>query len=88
MNYGHGHRERTLRQGRAALERRIPRTFWIGLIVPAAACATAALAIGPDSLLGWAAVIAVAPAAAAGVAVALVLQDRMRAQPENETARQ
>jgi uncharacterized membrane protein YdbT with pleckstrin-like domain len=64
------------RQEREAAERQMKRRFWIGLAVPAIACAVAALLIGPDSWLGWAAVIAVAPAAAAGVAITFMLQDR------------
>lgn len=63
-------------QQRAADERRMRRMFWTGLIVPAVACVIAALLIGPDSWLGWAVVVAIAPAAAAGVAVAFMLQDR------------
>ena len=73
-------REEARRQQRAADERRMRRMFWIGLIVPAVACTIVALAIGPDSWLGWAAVIATAPAAAAGVAVAFMLQDRAAAR--------
>lgn len=65
-------------QEHEAAERRMRRMFWTGLIVPAVACAATALLIGPDSWLGWAAVIAVLPAAAAGVAVAFMLQDRAR----------
>ncbi|MFD5631600.1 hypothetical protein [Streptomyces sp. NPDC127072] len=68
------------RREREAAERRMKRMFWIGLIVPAIACAVAALLIGPDSWLGWAVVVAVAPAAAAGVAVAFMLQDRRAGQ--------
>lgn len=68
------------RREREAIERRMKRMFWIGLIVPAVACAVAALLIGPDSWLGWAAVIAVAPAAATGVAVVFMLQDRAAAR--------
>lgn len=64
------------RREREAAERQMMRRFWIGLAVPAVACTVAALIIGPDSWLGWAAVIAVAPAAAAGVAITLMLQDR------------
>jgi fatty acid desaturase len=71
-------REEARRQQRAADERRMRRMFWIGLIIPAIACTVAALIIGPDSWLGWAAVIAVAPAAAAGVAITLMLQDRSK----------
>jgi 1,4-dihydroxy-2-naphthoate octaprenyltransferase len=56
------------------------RLFWIGLIVPAVACAVAALLIGPDSWVGWVAVVAVAPAAAAGVAVTITLRDRAAAR--------
>ncbi len=66
------------RREREAAERQMKRRFWIGLLVPAVACATATLLIGPDSWLGWVAVVAVAPAAAAGVAVAVMLQDRRR----------
>lgn len=68
------------RREREAAERRVKRMFWIGLTVPATACAASALLIGPDSWLGWAAVIAVAPAAAAGVAVVFMLQDRRAAR--------
>lgn len=63
-----------------AFERRGKRMFLIGLIVPAIACMVAALLIGPNSWLGWAAVIAVAPAAATGVAVVFMLQDRRAAR--------
>ncbi|MFF2100951.1 hypothetical protein [Streptomyces sp. NPDC058202] len=63
---------------REASERQMKRRFWLGLIVPAATCAIAALLTGPDSRLGWVAVVAVLPAAAAGVAIVLVLQDRRR----------
>lgn len=66
------------RQEREATERQMKRQFWIGLLVPAIACTVAALIIGPDSWLGWAAVVAVAPAAAAGVAIAFMLQDRRK----------
>lgn len=66
------------RREREAAEHRMKRMFWIGLIVPAIACTVAALLIGPDSWLGWAAVIAVGPAAAAGVAVAFMVQDRRK----------
>ncbi|MFC4506666.1 MULTISPECIES: hypothetical protein [Streptomyces] len=52
--------------------------FWTGLVVPAVACAITALVVGPDSWLGWAAVLAVVPAAATGVAVAFMVQDRIR----------
>lgn len=68
------------RREREATERRMRRMFWIGLIVPAAACTIVALAVGPDSWLGWAAVIATAPAAATGVAVVFMLQDRRAAR--------
>lgn len=68
------------RREREAFERRGKRMFLIGLIVPAIACTVAALLIGPDSWLGWAAVIAVVPAAATGVAVAFMLQDRRSGQ--------
>lgn len=61
---------------REATDRRMRRMFWTGLIIPATLCATAAVLIGPNSWLGWAAVLAVAPAAAVGVAVAFILQDR------------
>lgn len=70
--------QRARQEQRAADELRMKRMFWIGLIVPALACTIAALAIGPDSWLGWAAVIAVAPAASTGVAVVLIFQDRRR----------
>lgn len=73
---GYRAREEARRQQRAADERRMRRMFWIGLAIPAVACTIVALAIGPDSWLGWAAVAATAPAAAAGVAVAFMLQDR------------
>jgi 1,4-dihydroxy-2-naphthoate octaprenyltransferase len=66
------------RQQREAAERQMKRKFWTGLLVPAIACTVAALLIGPDSWLGWAAVIAVAPAAAAGVAITFMLQDRRK----------
>jgi len=69
-------REEARRQQRAADDRRMRRMFWTGLLVPAVACAIVALLVGPDSWLGWAAVIATAPTAAAGVAVAFMLQDR------------
>jgi fatty acid desaturase len=69
-------REQARRDQRAADERRMRRLFWVGLLVPAMACAIVALVIGPDSWLGWAAVVATAPAAAACVAVVLMLQDR------------
>jgi 1,4-dihydroxy-2-naphthoate octaprenyltransferase len=69
-------RERARQQEREAFERRGRRMFWTGLVVPAIACTIVALAIGPDSWLGWAAVLATAPAAAAGVAFAFMLQDR------------
>ncbi|MGW1616362.1 hypothetical protein ACWCQZ_44340 [Streptomyces sp. NPDC002285] len=78
--YSHRARQRALQEEREALDRRMRRMFWIGLIVPAVACTIMALAIGPDSWLGWAAVIATAPAAAAGVAVAFTLQDRRAAR--------
>jgi fatty acid desaturase len=71
-------REEARRQQRAADERRMRRMFWIGLLVPAIACTIVALAIGPDSWLGWVVVVATAPAAAAGVAVVFALQDRRR----------
>lgn len=64
------------RREREAADRRMRRMFWTGLIVPATLCATAAVLIGPNSWLGWAAILAVAPTAAAGVAVAFILQDR------------
>jgi hypothetical protein len=78
MTYNFRAREQARRQQRAADERRMRRMFWIGLLVPALACAIVALAIGPDSWLGWTAVVATAPAAAAGVAVVFMLQDRRR----------
>lgn len=64
------------RREREAAERQMKRRFWIGLTVPAIACTVAALLIGPDSWLGWVAVVAVAPAAAAGVAITFMIQDR------------
>ncbi|MEU8756232.1 hypothetical protein AB0C88_37670 [Streptomyces chartreusis] len=73
-------REEARRQQRAADERRMRRMFWIGLLVPAVACTIVALVIGPDSWLGWAAVVATAPAAAAGVAIVAMLQDRRAAR--------
>lgn len=66
------------RQEREAAERQMKRRFWIGLLVPAVAYTVAALIIGPDSWLGWAAVIAVVPAAATGVAITFMLQDRRK----------
>jgi hypothetical protein len=54
--------------------------FWTGLTVPAIVCAVAAILIGPDSWLGWAAIFALAPTAAAGVAVVFILQDRQAAR--------
>ena len=75
---GYRARQEAQRQQRAADERRMRRMFWTGLLVPAMACTIVALAIGPDSWLGWAAVIATAPAAATGVAVVFMLQDRRR----------
>jgi hypothetical protein len=54
------------------------RRFRVGLVVPAVACAVAALLIGPDSWLGWVAVVASIPAAGAGVAIVLMVQDRRR----------
>jgi fatty acid desaturase len=71
-------RERARQEEREADERRMRRMFWIGMLVPAIACAVVALLVGPNSWLGWAAVIATAPAAAAGVAVVFMLQDRRR----------
>lgn len=61
---------------REAVEHRMRQMFWTGLIVPAVACAATAIFVGPDSWLGWAAVLAIAPAAAAGVAFAFIMQDR------------
>lgn len=78
MTYNFRAREHARQQEREAFERRGRRMFWIGLLVPAVACTVAALLIGPDSWLGWAAVIAVAPAAAAGVAITFMLQDRRK----------
>ena len=70
------------RREREAFERRGRRMFWIGLTVPAVACVIAALVIGPDSWIGWAAVLATAPAGAAGVAIAYAAQDwRSRSRP-------
>lgn len=65
---------------REAFERRGRRMFLTGLLAPAIVCAVAALLIGPDSWLGWVAVAAVAPSAAAGVAVTFILQDRRTAR--------
>lgn len=48
------------------------RAFWVGLVMPAAGCAMVALAVGPDTWVGWMAVSAIAPAAAAGVALQTV----------------
>lgn len=79
MTYSFRAREEARWQEREAFERRGRRMFWLGLIVPAIACATTALLIGPDSWVGWVVVIAVVPAAAAGVAAAFMLQDRRRA---------
>ena len=56
--------------------RRTRRAFWAGLAIPAVACAAVALIAGPESWLGWAAVLAEAPAAAAGVALAWMIADR------------
>jgi uncharacterized membrane protein YdbT with pleckstrin-like domain len=67
-------------QQREADDRRMRRMFWIGLVVPAIACGIVALLVGPDSWLGWAAVVVTAPAAAAGVAVTFMVQDRMTAR--------
>lgn len=78
MTYNFRAREEARRQEREAFERRGRRMFWAGLIVPAIACTAAALLIGPDSWLGWVAVVAVAPAAATGVAIAFMLQDRRK----------
>ncbi len=64
------------RREREAAERQMKRRFWIGLFVPAIACTMAALIIGPESWLGWAAVLAVAPAAAAGVAITFMIRER------------
>jgi hypothetical protein len=64
------------RREREAAERQMKRRFGIGLLVPAVACVIAALLISPDSWLGWVAVAAVAPVAAAGVAIMFTLQDR------------
>lgn len=63
---------------RATDERRMKRIFWAGLIIPAVACAITALLVGPNSWLGWAAVLAIVPAVATGVAVAFMVQDRVR----------
>jgi ferric-dicitrate binding protein FerR (iron transport regulator) len=68
------------RQEHEATERQMKRRFWLSLCIPAAACAVVALLVGPDSWLGWAAVVATAPAAAAGVALAFMLQDRAAAR--------
>lgn len=80
MTYNFRAQRQARKAEREADERRMRRMFWIGLIVPAIACTIVALAIGPDSWLGWAAVIATAPAASTGVAVALMLQDRRAAR--------
>lgn len=80
MTYNFRARAQAAQQERDQAERRMKRIFWIGLLVPAIACTVAALLIGPDSWLGWVAVVAVAPAAAAGVAVTLMVQDRMAAR--------
>jgi hypothetical protein len=80
MSYNFRAREEARRREREAFERRGRRMFLTGLIVPAIACSVTALLIGPDSWLGWAAVIATAPAAAAGVAVVYMLQDRRAAR--------
>lgn len=77
-------RAQTRQKERETTERRMRRTFWIGLTVPAIACATTALIVGPGSLLGWLAVLAVAPAAAAGVAVVFMLRDRSPVRPGEE----
>ena len=53
-----------------AIERRARRLFWIGVTIPAAACAVIAVIAGRDSWLGWATLIAEGPAAIAGVTVA------------------
>lgn len=76
MIYNFRAREEARRREREAFERRGKRMFWIGLTAPAIACAITALIVGPDSWLGWAAVVATAPAAATGVAVAFMAQDR------------
>lgn len=78
MIYSFRERERARQQERAAFEQRGRRMFWLGLLVPAIACAVVALVVGPDSWLGWAAVIATPFAAAAGVAVAFMIQDRRK----------
>lgn len=80
MMYSRRAQALALRQQRAADERRMRRMFWLGLIVPAIACTAVALAVGPDSWLGWAAVVATAPAASAGVAVVFMLRDRRAAR--------
>lgn len=77
MSRSYRAREEARRQHEAA-DRRDQRMFWTGLVVPPSACAVAALLIGPDSWLGQAAVIAEPFAAAAGVAVVFMIQDRRK----------
>jgi len=60
MSYNFRAREQQRREQRAADERRMRRMFWLGLIVPAVACTIAALIVGPNSWLGWAAVVVTA----------------------------
>jgi uncharacterized membrane protein YdbT with pleckstrin-like domain len=69
-------RAQARQQEHAATERQMRRRFLIGLTVPALICALTAIIVGPDSWLGWAVIIAELPAAAAGVAIVFMLQDR------------
>lgn len=69
-------RAQARQQERAATERQMRRRFLIGLTVPALICALTAISVGPDSWLGWVLIAAELPAAAAGVAVVFMLQDR------------
>lgn len=56
------------------------RAFLLSLILPAVTCCAIALLAGPTSALGWAATIAEAPAAAAGVILTRVAHDRAAAR--------
>jgi fatty acid desaturase len=80
MIYNFRESEQARRVEREAYERQMRRRFLIGLTVPAVVCAVTAIIAGPDSWLGWALILAEVPAAAAGVAIVFMLQDRAAAR--------
>jgi fatty acid desaturase len=69
-------RARARQQERSATERQMRRRFLIGLTAPALICAVTAIIVRPDSWLSWALIVAELPAAAAGIAIVFMLQDR------------